>query len=254
MLQAVAVFGIATIGFGLSTSLLLSLLCLFVLGAADMVSVFVRQTLVQLETPDGMRGRVAAVNTVFIGASNELGEFESGVVAGLIGTVPAVVAGGVGTHAGGRPVGTLVPAAARPGPAGGLSPERASGGLLPTSGRQRYRPERAARPCLASVRQPRGAARGQATARLGEARQLGHGAGEGERPSSPARRPRQSRGQHRQQDQIGGDHRRAAAAPTTACRIQRRVEQQQPGRQPEQQLADAGERGADQQRQPRGRR
>jgi MFS family permease len=97
MLQAVGVFGIATIGFGLSTSLPLSMLCLFFLGAADMVSVFVRQTLVQLDTPDAMRGRVAAVNTVFIGASNELGEFESGVVAGLIGTVPAVVAGGIGT-------------------------------------------------------------------------------------------------------------------------------------------------------------
>jgi hypothetical protein len=97
MLQAVAVFGVATIGFGLSTSLPLSLACLFVLGASDMVSVFIRQTLVQIETPDAMRGRVAAVNTVFIGASNELGEFESGTVAALIGTVPAVVVGGVGT-------------------------------------------------------------------------------------------------------------------------------------------------------------
>lgn len=97
MLQAVALFGLATIGFGLSTSLVLSLFCLFVMGAADMVSVFVRQTLVQIDTPDAMRGRVAAVNTVFIGASNELGEFESGVVAAVIGTVPAVVVGGVGT-------------------------------------------------------------------------------------------------------------------------------------------------------------
>jgi MFS family permease len=97
MLQAVAVFGLATIGFGLSTSLPLSLACLFVLGASDMVSVYVRQTLVQLETPDGMRGRVAAVNSVFIGASNELGEFESGTLAAVIGTVPAVVAGGLGT-------------------------------------------------------------------------------------------------------------------------------------------------------------
>ena len=92
-------FGLATIVFGLSTSLYLSLACLFVLGAADMVSVFVRQTLVQLETPDAMRGRVAAVNAVFIGASNELGEFESGVLAALVGTVPAVVVGGVGTLA-----------------------------------------------------------------------------------------------------------------------------------------------------------
>ena len=99
MFQAVALFGIATIGFGLSTSLPLSLLCLLVLGAADMVSVFVRQTLVQIETPDDMRGRVSAVNAVFIGASNELGEFESGALAALIGAVPAVLAGGIGTLA-----------------------------------------------------------------------------------------------------------------------------------------------------------
>jgi MFS family permease len=97
MFQAVAVFGLATIGFGLSRSLALSLLCLYVLGAADMVSVFIRQTLVQLETPDSMRGRVAAVNSVFIGASNELGEFESGLLASLVGPVAAVVIGGVGT-------------------------------------------------------------------------------------------------------------------------------------------------------------
>lgn len=99
MFQAVAVFGLATIGFGLSTSLWLSLLCLFMLGAADMISVFVRQTLVQIDTPDAMRGRVAAVNAVFIGASNELGEFESGLLAALVGTVPAVVLGGMGTLA-----------------------------------------------------------------------------------------------------------------------------------------------------------
>jgi Transmembrane secretion effector len=97
MFQAVAVFGLATVGFGLSTSLPLSLACLLVLGAADMVSVFIRQTLVQLETPDAMRGRVAAVNAVFIGASNELGEFESGTLAALVGAMPAVVAGGLGT-------------------------------------------------------------------------------------------------------------------------------------------------------------
>ncbi|MBM4195917.1 MAG: MFS transporter [Gammaproteobacteria bacterium] len=99
MFQGVAVFGLATIGFGVSTSLWLSLAFLCVLGAADMVSVVVRQTLVQLETPDAMRGRVSAVNSVFIGASNELGEFESGVAAALVGTVPAVVIGGVGTLA-----------------------------------------------------------------------------------------------------------------------------------------------------------
>lgn len=97
MLLAVAVFGLATIAFGLSRSLVLSLACLFVAGAADMVSVYVRQTLVQADTPDAMRGRVAAVNTVFIGASNELGEFESGALAALVGAVPAVVIGGVAT-------------------------------------------------------------------------------------------------------------------------------------------------------------
>jgi MFS family permease len=97
MFQAVAAFGIATIGFGLSKNFLLSLGFLFVLGAADMVSVVIRQTLVQMETPDAMRGRVSAVNSVFIGASNELGEFESGVLAALIGVVPCVVVGGAGT-------------------------------------------------------------------------------------------------------------------------------------------------------------
>lgn len=99
MFQGVAIFGVATIGFGLSTNVVLSCACLFLLGAADMISVFVRSTLVQFDTPDAMRGRVAAVNSVFIGASNELGEFESGAVAALIGTVPAVVVGGVGTLA-----------------------------------------------------------------------------------------------------------------------------------------------------------
>lgn len=97
MFQAVGLFGLATIGFGLSTSLPFSLLCLVILGASDMVSVYVRQTLVQLETPDAMRGRVSAVNSVFIGASNELGEFESGTLAALIGAMPAVVLGGAGT-------------------------------------------------------------------------------------------------------------------------------------------------------------
>jgi MFS family permease len=97
MLIAVALFGLATVGFGVSTNLSLSLACLVVVGASDMVSVYVRQTLVQLETPDHMRGRVSAVNSVFVGASNELGEFESGVLAGLVGAVAAVVIGGVGT-------------------------------------------------------------------------------------------------------------------------------------------------------------
>ena len=97
MFQGVALFGVATIGFGLSRNLWLSCFFLFALGAADMISVFVRSTLVQFDTPDAMRGRVAAVNSVFIGASNELGEFESGAVAAAIGTVPAVVVGGLGT-------------------------------------------------------------------------------------------------------------------------------------------------------------
>jgi predicted MFS family arabinose efflux permease len=99
MLRACAVFGAATVAFGLSTSLPLSMACLFVTGAADMISVYVRQTFVQGETPDAMRGRVSAVNTVFIGASNELGEFESGVLAAAIGAVPAVVMGGAATIA-----------------------------------------------------------------------------------------------------------------------------------------------------------
>jgi len=97
LFASVAGFGLATIIFGFSTSFPLSLFCLFVLGATDMVSVNVRGSLVQLATPDSMRGRVSAVSMLFIGASNELGEFESGVTAALFGTVPAVVIGGVGT-------------------------------------------------------------------------------------------------------------------------------------------------------------
>jgi len=97
MLVAVAFFGVATIVFGLSRSFALSLGVLVLLGAADMFSVVVRQSLVQLGTPDVMRGRVSAVNSMFIGASNQLGEFESGVTAAWFGTVPAVVLGGVGT-------------------------------------------------------------------------------------------------------------------------------------------------------------
>jgi hypothetical protein len=97
MFGAVAVFGIATIVFGLSTWFPVSLAALFVLGATDMVSVNIRGSLVQLSTPDSMRGRVSAVSMLFIGASNELGEFESGITAALMGTVPAVIVGGVGT-------------------------------------------------------------------------------------------------------------------------------------------------------------
>ena len=96
MFAGVAVFGLATIAFGLSRSLWLSVAALAVLGGADMLSVYVRQTLVQLVTPDHMRGRVASVSSVFIGASNELGEFESGIVARLLGPVGAALFGGVG--------------------------------------------------------------------------------------------------------------------------------------------------------------
>ncbi|HYI00044.1 MFS transporter [Hyalangium sp.] len=97
MLACVALFGVATVVFGVSSHLGLSVVALVVLGAADMVSVVIRQTLVQLATPPEMRGRVSAVNMVFIGASNELGEFESGVTAEWFGVVPSVVLGGVGT-------------------------------------------------------------------------------------------------------------------------------------------------------------
>jgi len=97
MFAAVAIFGIATIVFGLSTWFPVSLIALFVLGATDMVSVNIRSSLIQLSTPDTMRGRVSAVSMLFIGASNELGEFESGITAALMGTVPAVIVGGVGT-------------------------------------------------------------------------------------------------------------------------------------------------------------
>lgn len=99
MFAAIGVFGVATIVFGLSRSLPLSIAALAVLGGADVVSVVVRSSLVQLQTPDEMRGRVSAVNMLFIGTSNQLGEFESGTLAALIGPVPAVVLGGVGTLA-----------------------------------------------------------------------------------------------------------------------------------------------------------
>jgi MFS family permease len=97
MFSAVAIFGIATIVFGVSHSFPLSLVALFVIGASDMISVYIRSTLINFATPDPMRGRVGAVNMLFIGASNELGEFESGITAQWFGTVPAVIVGGVGT-------------------------------------------------------------------------------------------------------------------------------------------------------------
>ncbi len=101
LLIAVAVFGVGTIGFGFSYALpkpeLVALICLFLLGAADMVSVYVRQSLIQLYTPDEMRGRVGAASMLFISCSNEMGEAESGFLASAIGPVAAVVGGGVGT-------------------------------------------------------------------------------------------------------------------------------------------------------------
>jgi len=97
MFTAVIFFGLSTIVFALSKSVVVSFLALFVLGASDVISVVIRSTLVQLETPDYMRGRVSSVNMIFIGTSNQLGEFESGLTASLFGTVPAAFIGGIGT-------------------------------------------------------------------------------------------------------------------------------------------------------------
>ena len=99
MFVGVAIFGAATVAFGLSTSVWISVAALAVMGAADMISVYVRETLIALWTPDDVRGRVSAVNMVFVGASNELGEFRAGTMAHYIGAVPAVVVGGFGTLA-----------------------------------------------------------------------------------------------------------------------------------------------------------
>jgi MFS family permease len=96
---ALAVFGMATMLFALSTNLLVSLVALLFIGASDVVSVVIRSSLVQLQTPDEMRGRVNAVNSLFVGTSNQLGEFESGMLAGFMGAVPAAFIGGVGTIA-----------------------------------------------------------------------------------------------------------------------------------------------------------
>jgi MFS family permease len=97
MFQAVIAFGIATVAFGLSTNIWLSLGALLIMGAADQISVVIRLSLVQLATPDDMRGRVSAVNYLFVNASNQLGEFESGITAAWWGAVPAVLVGGVGS-------------------------------------------------------------------------------------------------------------------------------------------------------------
>jgi MFS family permease len=99
MFQAVIVFGVATVVFALSHVIWLSIAALAIMGAADMVSVVIRFSLVQLATPDDMRGRVGAVNYLFINASNQLGQFESGITAALFGAMPAAVLGGVGTVA-----------------------------------------------------------------------------------------------------------------------------------------------------------
>jgi MFS family permease len=99
MLSCVFAFGVFTVIFGWSRNVWLSLVMLVLIGASDMVSVIVRSTMVQLATPDAMRGRVSAVNSVFIGASNEVGQFESGLTAHWFGAVPAVILGGFGTMA-----------------------------------------------------------------------------------------------------------------------------------------------------------
>jgi MFS family permease len=99
LFAALSVFGLATIMFALSTNLFLSLFSLLLIGGSDVISVVIRSSLVQLQTPDEMRGRVNAVNSLFIGTSNQLGEFESGMLAGFIGAVPAVFVGGLGTIA-----------------------------------------------------------------------------------------------------------------------------------------------------------
>jgi MFS family permease len=99
MFAAVAIFGLATIVFALSGAFLLSLVALAVLGAADAVSIVIRVSLVQIETPDAMRGRVSAINSLFVSSSNTLGEFESGAVAAWLGTVPSVLIGGIGSLA-----------------------------------------------------------------------------------------------------------------------------------------------------------
>src|SRR5262249_31592468 len=97
MFAGVAAFGISTLFFAVSKSLIVSVITLAALGAADMISVYIRQTLLQIVTPDRMRGRVSAVSSLFIGASAELGEFETGVVARLLGPVGATIFGGVGS-------------------------------------------------------------------------------------------------------------------------------------------------------------
>jgi MFS family permease len=97
MFAVVGIFGVATIAFGLSNSFPVSLLALAILGASDAVSIVIRFSLVQIETPDEKRGRVSAINYLFVGSSNTLGEFESGLVAAWLGAIPSVVIGGLGS-------------------------------------------------------------------------------------------------------------------------------------------------------------
>ncbi len=97
LFTVVFVFGAATIVFGMSKIFWLSMAAMSVIGASDMISVYIRSTLLQIATPDQMRGRVSAVNSIFTGTSNEIGEFRAGTMAAFIGTVPAVVAGGIGS-------------------------------------------------------------------------------------------------------------------------------------------------------------
>ena len=96
MFGAVATYGVAIIAFALSRSFILSMMLLAILGMADMLSVVIRMTLIQLETPDDMRGRVSAVNSLFVTASNQLGDFRAGLMASWLGTIPAVMVGGIG--------------------------------------------------------------------------------------------------------------------------------------------------------------
>lgn len=123
LLATVVGFGAATVGFGLSRSLALSLACLFLTGAFDAVSVVIRQTLEQMITPDRLRGRVAAIKFVFVGLSNELGAFESGATAALMGPVASVVVGGVGTLVVAAVVARVWPQLGRIGPLASLRPQ-----------------------------------------------------------------------------------------------------------------------------------
>ena len=127
LLTAVCGFGVATIGFGLSRSFALSLACLFLTGVFDSVSVVIRMTLEQMVTPDALRGRVSAINYVFIGFSNELGAFESGATAALLGPVASVAVGGLGTLAVALVVALVWPGFARIGPLASLRPSQGAG-------------------------------------------------------------------------------------------------------------------------------